>query len=66
MMGQHTCSSSASNADEATFCSGTAPHITGGAIQDRDRAPQNPGLHNSMAQLCLHIPCTGSLLSSLP
>lgn len=31
MTSQHTCSSSVSNSDEATFCSGTAPHMTGGA-----------------------------------
>lgn len=31
MMGQHTYSSSVSNSDEATFCSGTGPHMTGGA-----------------------------------
>lgn len=31
MMGQHTCSSSVSNSDEATFCSGTGPLMTGDA-----------------------------------
>lgn len=31
MMGQHTCSSSVSNWDEATFCSGTGPLMTGNA-----------------------------------
>lgn len=29
MMGQHTCSSSVSNSDEATFCSGTGSLMTG-------------------------------------
>lgn len=55
MRGQHICSSSVSNSDEATFCSGTDPHMTGGAHAGQSqsiRKRESAQLHGTALPSC--------------